>query len=217
MSPHDGSEVARPPIQPKGITERWRQLATGLFFAACWFLFAVANLQNFLLTRKPSPLAFGIAETLIATFFILRTPPMRISEKLSEWIVAGCGTFVPMLLRPTVAETNWPAEVLLLTGSVLQVIAVSSINRSFALVPALRELKTQGAYRIVRHPVYASYVVTLGGFLWANYSSTNAVITVISLALMVWRIRLEEALLGESADYRRYREAVRWRLVPGIW
>lgn len=220
MSPSDGSEIteaARPSEPTNIVATRWRHWATGLFFALCWFFFAVANLQTFILSGKPSPLVFGIAETLIATFFILRVPPRRVSQKLSEWIVAGIGTFLPLLLRATIDETNWPAEALLLFGSLLQVAAIVSINRSFALVPALRELKTDGAYRFVRHPVYASYVVSLAGFLWANYSNENLLVIVISLAFMIWRIRLEEALLEQTLEYRQYRDAVRWRLLPGIW
>jgi protein-S-isoprenylcysteine O-methyltransferase Ste14 len=162
-------------------------------------------------------LVFGVTETLIATFFILRVPPRRVSQKLSEWIVAGLGTFLPLLLRATLDETNWFAEALLLAGSLLQVAAIVSINRSFALVPALRELKTDGAYRFVRHPIYASYVVSLSGFLWANYSLENLVVTIISLVLMIWRIRIEESLLEQTSEYRRYRELVRWRLLPGVW
>ena len=220
MSPSDGSdatETARPTRPPNLTVTRWRHWATGSFFAICWFLFAVANLQTFILTGKPSPLVFGVAETLIATFFILRVPPRRVSQKLSEWIVAGLGTFLPLLLRATLDETNWFAEALLLAGSLLQVAAIVSINRSFALVPALRELKTDGAYRFVRHPIYASYVVSLSGFLWANYSLENLVVTIISLVLMIWRIRIEESLLEQTSEYRRYRELVRWRLLPGVW
>ena len=220
MSPPDGTDtteteqsVAPTPLVPT----RWRQWATGSFFGLCWFLFAVANLQTFILTGKPSPLVFGVAETLIATFFILRVPPRRVSQRLSEWVIAGLGTFLPLLLRATLDETNWFAEALLLFGSLLQVAAVVSINRSFALVPALRELKTDGAYRFVRHPIYASYVVSLSGFLWANYSLDNLIVTIVSLGFMIWRIRLEEALLGQTPEYRHYRELVRWRLLPGVW
>ena len=220
MSPPDGADTTETEqsVPPTKLTlTRWRQWATGAFFALCWFLFAVANLQTFILTGKPSPLVFGLAETLIATFFILRVPPRRISQKLSEWVVAGLGTFLPLLLRATLEETHWFAEALLLFGSLLQVAAVVSINRSFALVPALRELKTDGAYRFVRHPIYASYVISLGGFLWANYSLDNLVVTIVSLGFMIWRIRLEETLLGQTPEYRRYRDLVRWRLLPGVW
>ena len=99
MSPPDGADTTETEqsVPPTKLTlTRWRQWATGAFFALCWFLFAVANLQTFILTGKPSPLVFGLAETLIATFFILRVPPRRISQKLSEWVVAGLGTFLPL-------------------------------------------------------------------------------------------------------------------------
>ena len=169
------------------------------------------------MTGKPSPLTFGIAESLIAAFFLMRVPPLRVSEKLSDWIVAGSGTFIVFLLRPTLGETVWIGEALLLIGSVMQVVAILSLNRSFALVPALRELKTDGAYRFVRHPVYLSYLVSLTGFLVSNYSAYNATVIATALALMLWRIRLEERLLTESDEYQRYCMRVRWRLLPRVW
>lgn len=212
MPPFDGSDFTQPRK-----SARVASIATGAFFAALWFLFAVASLRNFLMTGKPSPLTFGIAESLIAAFFLMRVPPLRVSEKLSDWIVAGSGTFIVFLLRPTLGETVWIGEALLLIGSAMQVVAILSLNRSFALVPALRELKTDGAYRFVRHPVYLSYLVSLTGFLVSNYSAYNATVIAAALSLMLWRIRLEERLLTESDEYQRYCMRVRWRLLPRVW
>jgi hypothetical protein len=31
------------------------------------------------------------------------------------------------------------------------------------------------------------------------------------------RLRVEESLLNREAAYREYAQAVRWRLVPGVW
>jgi protein-S-isoprenylcysteine O-methyltransferase Ste14 len=35
--------------------------------------------------------------------------------------------------------------------------------------------------------------------------------------LMVWRIKFEERLLAQEPSYRQYSEAVRYRLIPGLY
>lgn len=50
------------------------QSITGAILATLWLLFAIAHLSTFGLTGKTSLLVFAIAETVVAVFFLLRTP-----------------------------------------------------------------------------------------------------------------------------------------------
>jgi protein-S-isoprenylcysteine O-methyltransferase Ste14 len=75
-----------------------------------------------------------------------------------------------------------------------------------------------GPYRVVRHPMYAGAAVLFMatpvalGSLWALLPAAA-----LSAALVV-RLRDEERYLSEHLPgYTRYREAVRHRLLPGIW
>jgi len=51
-----------------------------------------------------------------------------------------------------------------------------SIGRSFGLLPANRGLVVTGAYRWVRHPIYAGYFVNHVGYIAANFCLWNLVI-----------------------------------------
>lgn len=193
------------------------QLFTGCVLSALWIFFAVAHLATFRFTGKVSLLVFGVAETLVAVFFLLRTPPKTFTSNPYEWVIAVAGTFLPLLLRPT-AETAAPvAEWGLVLGSMMQIAGVLSLNRSLALVPALRELKTKGMYRFVRHPIYFSYLVSFSFYLAGNISLRNVLIVLAALGLVFARVYFEERHLGRSAEYRAYQCRVRWRLIPFIF
>lgn len=199
------------------LTPLQTQVITGATLSALWLLFAIAHIANFGGTGKTSLLVFAIAETLIAVFFLLRTPPKTLTTRPSEWAAAIAGTFLPLLLRPT-TDTQVPfAEWGLMLGSAMQIAGVLSLNRSFAIVPALRTLKTTGMYRFVRHPIYFSYLITFSFYLAANYSPQNLLILLASLSLMVARIHFEERHLAQTPEYCAYRSRVKWRLIPFVF
>jgi protein-S-isoprenylcysteine O-methyltransferase Ste14 len=92
-----------------------------------------------------------------------------------------------------------------------------SIGRSFAILPANRGVVTGGAYRFVRHPIYAGY---LGGhilFLLSNFSVYNFAVYAIITMFQIHRILREEDVLATTPEYREYLKRVRYRLVPGIF
>lgn len=201
----------------KLLTTPGMQLLTGALLSGLWLLFAVAHLSIFWSSGKASLVVFAIAEAIVAMFFLLRTPPRTFTHKPVEWFVAIAGTFLPLLLRPTEGTAGAFSEWGLIFGSVLQIAGVLSLNRSLALVPALRELKTSGMYRFVRHPIYFSYLITFSCYLAANFSPQNLGILLVSVCLLVMRIHFEERHLSQSPEYRAYRSYVRWRLIPFIF
>lgn len=200
------------------LNERPAQVICGAALAALWLFFAVAHLSIFIHSSgKTSLLVFATAETLVAAFFLLRTPPRTLATRPVEWLVAIAGTFLPLLLRPTTDAPAALAEWGLMIGSALQIAGVLSLNRSLAIVPALRQLKTGGMYAIVRHPIYTSYLVTFSCYLAANTSATNLLIVATSLGLLLARVHFEERHLGQTPEYRAYRGRVQWRLIPFIY
>lgn len=193
------------------------QVLSGGTLAALWLLFAIAHVIAFKHTGKISLLTFGTAETLIALFFLLRTQPKSFSNRTHEWLIAISGTFLPLLLRPIGEITAPIAEWGLMIGSLMQIAGVLSLNRSFAIVPALRELKTRGMYRVVRHPIYFSYLISYSFYLAANFSLSNLLVLSASIGLLVGRVYLEERHLGQTSEYRAYQARVRWRLIPFVF
>ncbi|HTN67440.1 MAG TPA: methyltransferase, partial [Burkholderiaceae bacterium] len=85
------------------------------------------------------------------------------------------------------------------------------------LVAAKRKIKTAWMYRIVRHPIYASYCLIFTGYLLANTTLYNLLVYAVSLIFLGARIFREESHLALDPAYRGYMHEVRYRLVPFIF
>jgi len=75
-----------------------------------------------------------------------------------------------------------------------------------------------GAYRIVRHPMYAAMLVLMPGIgLWLR-SWAGMLASAIPAGFLALRIVYEERLLErELPGYRAYQAKVAYRLIPGVW
>ena len=102
-------------------------------------------------------------------------------------------------------------------GVVLCLVSLTTLGRSFGFAAADRGLVGRGPYRIVRHPIYASYVVLLVGYLLQSMSLRNLAVAVLATACNTGRIRAEERLLATNPAYAAYRSRVHWRVLPGVW
>lgn len=102
-------------------------------------------------------------------------------------------------------------------GSLITFISIQCLGRSFAVLPSLRDIRTSGVYRFVRHPIYLSYIVAGLGTLMRHPSLYNASVVLAGVFLIIWRIRFEERLLAQDERYRIYMETVRYRLIPYLY
>ena len=163
-----------------------------------------------------------VAETAIVIFVLLRRPTEKISLKLGDWLLAITATYAPLLIQPA----NTPAALQLLVplavgliifGNVIQIAAKMFLRRSFGIAPANRGIKTDGMYRIVRHPMYAGYLVVHIGILMLMPTMLNFVIYAIGWWAQILRLIAEERLLGEDPAYQVLMQKTRWRLIPGVF
>jgi protein-S-isoprenylcysteine O-methyltransferase Ste14 len=97
------------------------------------------------------------------------------------------------------------------------VISFLALGRSFGFAAADRGLAIRGPYAVVRHPVYASYVVLQVGYLLQSIAIWNVLVMLLVTGCNVGRAVVEERLLATSEPYGAYRRQVRWRMVPRVW
>jgi protein-S-isoprenylcysteine O-methyltransferase Ste14 len=162
---------------------------------------------------------------VMAALSLTRTTP-REARTDYQAVLAVCGMlFLPMLMRPAAASLPLTAAAvisvdlgLLLQISGLVFVQVSRLylGRRFGLLPANRGLLVCGPFRIVRHPIYAGWLMSILGTSMASPSFRNFVLVLLTIPFLIWRIVLEETLLRHDPEYVAYQERVRWRLVPGI-
>ena len=155
--------------------------------------------------------------SLFLLFAIIRRDPQKVEHSPLIWLVTVCGTLMPLALFPAGSEDLFIGDLLQSLGSVFQIAALGSLNRSFGALPAYRGIKSTGCYRLVRHPLYCAYAVGLIGFVINNLSVYNFVILFIDMGFQVVRIRYEEGLLYQYQDYVVYAGNTKWRLIPFLW
>jgi protein-S-isoprenylcysteine O-methyltransferase Ste14 len=91
-----------------------------------------------------------------------------------------------------------------------------TFGRSFGFVAADRGLVKEGPYAMVRHPIYASYLLLQFGYVLQSISLRNALVMVFASGCNVGRAIVEDRLLATNEEYSSYRSRVRWKLVPGF-
>jgi len=123
-------------------------------------------------------------------------------------------------MRPAGAHPVWGVRIglaLQIVGLVLWAVSFIALGRSFGVVPADRGLVLRGPYAVVRHPLYAAYMLAQLGYLLQSVSTWNVVIVILSCVCQIGRAIAEERFLGRTSVYRAYKVRVHWRLLPGLW
>ncbi len=175
---------------------------------------------------------------IMAVSFCFRLPPKSRVTKGSDVIIGLMGGFWPLLPLAILAILDWSspenyallsrfmwaddpqfiAKVigasLILVGNGLDVWGYSVLLRSFSIVPEARQLKVNGPYRLVRHPVYLGQVLAQAG-VWICFANTHFIwlgFFMIFVLFQLWRSKLEdrvlEAAFGES--YLEWKQKTFW-------
>ncbi len=158
-----------------------------------------------------------IVNTLFVAMYVAKRDATSITSSPSLWLLAFVGSCLPLIMRPTAPAAS------AVTGNWLQVVGLCfvaasllSLRRSFGIVPAHRGIRTQGLYNFVRHPLYASEMFAVFGFVVANPSVWNISLWLGDCVLQFARARAEEHLLGADPVYSQYRDRVRYRFIPMV-
>jgi protein-S-isoprenylcysteine O-methyltransferase Ste14 len=196
-------------------------LSTGLL-GTLWLVFAAANFEAWLKTGKPIGLGTVVMELVVAGTYAVRRQAVVVSRSAIAWFAAGMGTFGLLLARPHYAPVGGERlgtlyTCLQLLSALTAIASVLTLGRSFGVVAANRGIKTNGPYRLVRHPIYASYLVGMIGYLFENPSLRNVVLLATVIGFQIARIRSEEQCLVGDPEYRAYQQRVRYRLVPFVF
>ena len=155
--------------------------------------------------------------------------PVRLLRSVYVWTASALLILVDVLWQPVGGTLyrvdGWPRWVFVL----VQLCGVVLIAQSVRAISALElagirnpkgtdeELKTDGVYGIVRHPLYFGWVLILFGTAHLTGDRlTFAILTTTYLVIaMPWEERSLERAFGES--YRRYMGRVRWRILPYVY
>lgn len=190
-------------------------LVAGLFLALAFRIGA-----EFLQTGHLTGLLMLTSEFLVVVLTLMRRAPVAVDRSWAARIATGLSMAGPPLVRPAsgvpLAGDAYTAAVSA-CGLVIVVFGKLSLGRSFGLMPANRGVVCSGLYRVVRHPIYAGYLVSHAAFLAAHPTLWNAVVLIGGDIALIARAFYEERTLGGDPTYARYCGRVRWRLLPGVF
>ena len=102
-------------------------------------------------------------------------------------------------------------------GLLIIIVGKLTLGRSFGLMPANRGIVCQGIYKMLRHPIYAGYLITHAAFLVAHPSAWNLAVLLVSDTALMVRSVYEERTLALDPEYAAYMTRVRWRMAPGLF
>lgn len=200
--------------------QRLLRVCANLVGAASAAVFSYSFLHFYLQSHRLIGIVFFGQQTLVALAYLVRRPARLVSRRPDDWLLAFGGTFAGVLFRPQGAHPGWGVQsglVLQLIGVAIVVASLLTLGRSFGFAAADRGVVTRGTFRVVRHPMYTSYLFLQSGYLLQSLSVRNAVILLLGSLCNAGRALAEERLLAANSEYRVYRTRVRWRLIPGLW
>lgn len=115
------------------------------------------------------------------------------------------------------SSAQWPLafELLFCVGALGAVATLAVLGRSFAILPARREVVARGPYAWVRHPTYAFELLMVASAAFCG--AWGLLLVPLAFASLALRVRAEEEVLGEDPAYAAYRARVTARLVPYLY
>jgi protein-S-isoprenylcysteine O-methyltransferase Ste14 len=189
-------------------------------FLSClygWFFYH--NYQAAIASNyKPSIILFMIFNAVLVCLFLTRRNPNRISFHPQDLIATFIGTFsTTMVVGVADAPDHIILEIIGTLGFTFSMLGILTLRKSFGMLPADRGIVKVGVYKIVRHPIYAGYLLHYSCFLAQNYNIRNAFIFLLFVFFECYRLVREEKLLTQNPEYFEYTKTTPWRICPKIW
>lgn len=195
-------------------------LGSRLLIGTLFVLLSMRLWQDFVRTGHITGLLFLVSEALVVVLTIVRRRAQLVDRSFRTAAITTVSLIGPFLLRPAGGMALVPDAVSATVAAVGALIVISgkvTIGRSFGIVPANRGIVARGPYNVVRHPIYAGYLLTHAASLTAYPSMWNVLVIVTADVALVLRALVEERVLSADHDYEAYCSRVSWHLVPGVF
>ena len=200
---------------------RWaNELFARVAVATLFTLLSMNLTADFIHTHRVTGLLLLISEALVAVLTIVRRRAVIVDRSLGATSVTMISLLGPALLRTSLGPGLFPDPLTALISSagLLAVIAGKiALGRSLGIVPANRGVVIAGPYTLVRHPIYAGYLLSHLAFACAYPTAWNITILAATDVALVLRALCEERILATDRTYQLYCTRVAWHLVPGVF
>ena len=166
---------------------------------------------------------YVLQHLIVLGIALTRAAPGMRDYSITSSIAVGVAYLYPyaqvIWLRWSPGNVASPAAglALIFLAAGLSLVSLLTMGRLFGVRPAWRGLVTRGPYKLVRHPIYLSYVIADIGYNLQEWNSVTLLLVLIGWASLVYRIYAEERVISQDAGWPAYLAQVRYRLFPGLW
>ena len=212
--------LAAEPLPARRMADIAGDLTARTFVGALFVLLSVNLLNDFMRTGRLTGLLFLISEALVVVLTIIRRRAYVVDRSVSSALLTLFSLVGPPLVRASAGPalvSDWVTAGVSTIGVAIVIAGKLTIGRSFGIAPANRGVVARGPYTIVRHPIYAGYLLTHDATLAAFPSWWNVLSVIAGDIALVLRALAEERLLSADREYRTYCRRVTWHLVPGVY
>ncbi len=180
-----------------------REVLSKVVLAGLMLALAYRVALDFLATGRITGLLLLISELLVVVLTVARRGATDVDRRWKTRIVTAVSVAGPPLVRPALGIQLAPdalTAVVSISGLLFLIAGKLSLGRSFGLVPANRGIVRSGVYRLVRHPIYAGYLVSHAAFVVGHFSLWNAALLgAADLALVIRAV-----YRGRNLETRRF-------------
>ena len=199
--------------------ERLAEFGARATISALFAVLAVNIGAEFAKTGHLTGLLMLVSELLVVVLTVIRRRPAIVDRTISARIITGISIVGVLFIRtggnPVVSDAA--TATLLALGLAIIVTGKVTLGRSFGLMPANRGIVCRGLYRIVRHPIYAGYLIAHTGFAIAHPTPWNIWLFLVSDSALLIRAKYEERTLMQDPQYAAYMTSVPWRILPRVF
>jgi len=166
---------------------------------------------------------YVLQHVIVLGIALTRPRPKVRDYSLASSMAVGVAYVYPyaqvIYLRWSPGNVALPAVglVLVALAACLSFVSLLTMGRLFGVRPALRGLVTSGPYRLVRHPIYLSYVLGDIGYNLQEWNFVTLLLVLVGWMSLLYRIYAEERVLSQHAEWPAYVSLVRYRVLPGLW
>ncbi|OQW93741.1 MAG: hypothetical protein BWK79_09570 [Beggiatoa sp. IS2] len=166
-------------------------------------------------------ISFAVQNLVLTALVILRKQHQAVDTNIFNQIIALIAfcSGAAFIGQPLTDESivTLVSKIIVFIANILGLITLFNLGRSFGILIAFREVKTQGLYGLVRHPMYGTDILLRIGMTISHFNAFTVSIFIVSTACYVYRALLEERFLNHQPEYQEYMQKVKYRFIPRLF